>query len=521
MNDKELDKLIKEKIHENEVIDERINDLFEMYKEKYRNEKSTEKKMKNNIKSFVQKMKYVAAILMMGIFFGTGGMTYAHINGTETLISPLLRSIGINSKYEENAIEINKEIVDENNVKITLNNVAIDESVCIVAYDVDWPNVKVDEYIDLSGEFKINNINIKPINRFVKILSENKCMCYHIYDFSEIELVENEENIEFLSNINLLVKYNKEQYELGSITYDNELESQWNFKEIIPVKNIEKNTSYEIDSNLIEFDGYKIKATELVKSSYTNMIRIKTDKKDHTLLEDTYVLTEKFVIKDSLGNQIAIDAEQREYDDIVYTNRIFIENIDMNDILTIEVYAKKDGVQDGKLYTKVEKVGELKIDLSKAKEKEKIQEEYKKFSNEEYSFEYDSKWSIYGKLTKDDVGYLVDPTNMFRINTESTTNDEYGLTITLDIEEGKLEDYIDSYIQSLDTTYTSCENKEKIVINGEEGYKLLIAFEDIYIWEYIFEKNEKIYSISISGSELELSNQNESIERFIETFNVR
>ena len=37
----------------------------------------------------------------------------------------------------------------------------------------------------------------------------------------------------------------------------------------------------------------------------------------------------------------------------------------------------------------------------------------------------------------------------------------------------------------------------------------------------IFEKNEKIYSISISGSELELSNQNESIERFIETFNVR
>lgn len=521
MDDKKIDNVLKEKIQKDEYMNERVNELFEMYKEKYRNEKNEDRKMKNNIGNFVQKMKYVAAVLMVGILFGTGGMTYAHINGTETLISPLLRSIGINSKYEENAVEIKKEVIDENDVKITLDNVAIDESICIVAYDIEWPDVKVNEYVNLSGEFKVNDISIKPINRFVKILNENKCICYHIFDFSEINLIEDKENIEFLSNVNLLVKYNKEQYELGSRIYDNELESKWSFKEIIPVKNIEKNVSYEIESNELELDGYKFKVVELVKSSYTNMIRIETDKTENNLSSNPYSLREKFVIKDFSGNKITIDAEEREYDDLVYTNRIFVENLDMNNIFVIEVYAEILDIQDGKIFTKIEKIGELKIDLSTAKEKEENLDEYIEFSNEDYSFEYNSKWNIYGKLTKEDVGPLVDPTNMFRIDGESTTNDAYGLSIIIDINDGELESYVDSYIQVLESEYAACEMKEKNVINGQDGYKLLISIGEIYSWDYIFEKNGKIYSISISGDELELSNQKESIEKFIETFSVK
>ena len=41
----------------------------------------------------------IAACSILAVFFG--GCTYAHVNGTETIISPLLRNLGINSKYEE------------------------------------------------------------------------------------------------------------------------------------------------------------------------------------------------------------------------------------------------------------------------------------------------------------------------------------------------------------------------------------------------------------------------------------
>lgn len=56
--------------------------------------KNKKLKMSNYIK-----MVSIAACSVLVIFFG--GCTYAHVNGTETIISPLLRNLGINSKYEE------------------------------------------------------------------------------------------------------------------------------------------------------------------------------------------------------------------------------------------------------------------------------------------------------------------------------------------------------------------------------------------------------------------------------------
>ena len=113
MNNKEFDKMIKDKVQRDEYIDEKVNELFSVYKEKYKKEKVYESMKENsNIFNFMQKMKYVAAVLVVGLILGTGGMTYAHINGVETIISPVLRMIGINSKYEENATDINETITD-------------------------------------------------------------------------------------------------------------------------------------------------------------------------------------------------------------------------------------------------------------------------------------------------------------------------------------------------------------------------------------------------------------------------
>ena len=89
MKDKEFDKLLKNTIQKDKQIPEKINQLFSDFE--------MEVKMKEKNKEFklnkIFKLIPIAASLMMVTFFG--GCTYAHVNGTETIISPLLRKMNI------------------------------------------------------------------------------------------------------------------------------------------------------------------------------------------------------------------------------------------------------------------------------------------------------------------------------------------------------------------------------------------------------------------------------------------
>ena len=156
MDDKKFDEMIKNQVQKDEKMDKRFEELFETYKEKYKMERGSN--MKTNNVSFIQKMRYVAAVLVVGILLGTGGMTYAHISGVETWISPLLRKIGIDSKYEENSTKVNDEVT-VNNEKVEMLDVAIDNSTLIVGYKITMPNVELENWIEVHGDYTVNDIN--------------------------------------------------------------------------------------------------------------------------------------------------------------------------------------------------------------------------------------------------------------------------------------------------------------------------------------------------------------------------
>ena len=160
MNDKEFDKLIKSKLQEEKQIPKNINQLFSEFG------MEVKMKEKNSKKYNYFKMAPIAASLMIVTFFG--GCTFAHVNGRETIISPLLRQIGINSKYEENKTEFNEETKKEG-VNIKILDGAIDDTSLIIGYEIQIDNNEYDNWIEIEGEYKINNISVKPINHSINI----------------------------------------------------------------------------------------------------------------------------------------------------------------------------------------------------------------------------------------------------------------------------------------------------------------------------------------------------------------
>ena len=181
MKDKEFDKLLKNTIQKDKQIPEKINQLFSDFE--------MEVKMKEKNKEFklnkIFKLIPIAASLMMVTFFG--GCTYAHVNGTETIISPLLRKIGINSKYEENRTSFNDEVKKEN-ISIKLLDGAIDETSLILGYEIQIKDNKPDNWIEIEGTYRINDVSVYPINSSIDKLSDTSYVYYQIFDASEIKI---------------------------------------------------------------------------------------------------------------------------------------------------------------------------------------------------------------------------------------------------------------------------------------------------------------------------------------------
>ena len=102
MKDEDFDLLIKRQIQKDTYIPEKINHLFANFENEVNMNKNKKNKIGYNLRKGV-----IAASSILVMFLGS--CTYAHINGTETIISPLLRNLGINSKYEENATKFDEE----------------------------------------------------------------------------------------------------------------------------------------------------------------------------------------------------------------------------------------------------------------------------------------------------------------------------------------------------------------------------------------------------------------------------
>ena len=509
MDDKKFDEMIKNQVQKDEKMDKRFEELFETYKEKYKMERGSN--MKTNNVSFIQKMRYVAAVLVVGILLGTGGMTYAHISGVETWISPLLRKIGIDSKYEENSTKVNDEVT-VNNEKVEMLDVAIDNSTLIVGYKITMPNVELENWIEVHGDYTVNDINIRPVNiGLEKDEGElgTEFVYYQIFDLNEIDF-EEEKELKFKSEIFEINEYVEVEDLVSARTkYLEKYEGKWSFEKDIEIKNVEENVIYELVSEEVKYKDIIFDATEVVKSSYTNMIKIKTDKSNHQ--GDAFEVY--YRIFNESGEEIAAGNETRDYDERIYNDRLFIKNLNENSKLRIDIYFNdiKVGVY--------EKIGEIKVDMSKAKEKEEEKIEYTKYIGDDYRFEYNKEWTI---IEEDVFGPLSRYKGSLLLNAPTTTNEEYGMMISIiKVENDNLEKHIDDLRAGYEKEYCVFESKEKCTVGSFDGFKLVMSSaESIYI-SYAVEVDGFVFELNFAGDEKEINNRKAEIEKLVESFEIK
>lgn len=513
MNDREFDKMMKNRIQEDKYIDEKVNELFSSYKEKYKIEREDNMKVKNNLFDFVQKMRYVAAILVVGLVIGTGGMTYAHISGIETIISPILRNIGINSKYEENATDINQK-VDNNSVEIEMLDLATDESALIVGYTIDIKNINMLHWIEVDGIYKINDMTIKPINQLINKDLETKFIYYQVFDMSEIEL-KNTEKLIFTSNISEISEYTEvENLESNYAEYLNKYRGKWNFEQEIVAKNIEENKVFELNSTELNINGINISAEQIVKSSYTNMLKIKTDQSKYN--GDAF--EQLYIVYDENNKEIVAGVnEYRDYDYRVYTDRIFIENINLDSELRVDVYI--NNIKVGKF----EKVGSISIDMKKAEEIKEKNTNYAKYNSDDYSFKHKNDWKVHGITDKDDVGPYSRYLNCLHLESPTTTNEDDGMDIFIAKrkENVGVEGYVAELIKGYENEYSSLESKKAYKIDKLNGYEVITINGEYVFIDYIVEKNGYIYNITFGANEIEYNNQKDEIKILVESFEIK
>ena len=186
MKDEEFDALLKKHIQNDKHIPKKIDCLFDDF------ESRVDIKQKRKIK-ILNYLRIISIAFCAMLILFVGGCTYAHVNGIETLVSPILRKLGINSKYKENATHFNSEVTKQE-VTIKLLDAAIDDISLIVGYEIKIANNNLDSWIDVNGEYKINDINVKPIATAIDKSSNNSYIYYQIFDTNELK-IHNTENV--------------------------------------------------------------------------------------------------------------------------------------------------------------------------------------------------------------------------------------------------------------------------------------------------------------------------------------
>ena len=198
MKDEDFDLLIKRQIQKDTYIPEKINHLFANFE----NEVNMKKNQKNKIGYSLRK-GVIAASSILVMFLG--GCTYAHINGTETIISPLLRNLGINSKYEENATKFDEETTKQD-IAVKMLDGAMDDTTFIVGYEIGIPDINLDKWIAMVGNYKINNVNITPINTSISKTEDGKFLYYQVFDMNELK-IKDTKNVKIDVNIYKIKEY--------------------------------------------------------------------------------------------------------------------------------------------------------------------------------------------------------------------------------------------------------------------------------------------------------------------------
>ena len=462
------------------------------------------------------KIVSIAACSVLVIFFG--GCTYAQVNGIETIISPLLRNLGINSKYEENATQFNGEKTN-GKVKIKILDGAMDDTTFIVGYKIEIANISPDSWIEVNGEYKINDLSVKPINISIDKESDTSFIYYQIFDVNEIKISDTK-NVKINAGFNEIKEYTEnEDIDSAYAVYGETFKGNWNFEENINASKIEDSKTYEFENPQkyqIAKNAY-VTVNEFITGSYTNMLKIKTDKTNYN--GDDF---EKYYkILDEKNEEIATFCEEeKQYEEIIYNDRIISEKINKNSKITIEVYLKM--IDEDRL----QKATTIPVDISKTVEKSEENSNWKQYKNENYSFKYNENWTLTPKVDSNKVGPNSAYLGALQLEIPSTTNSEY--TSSIYVSTVKTNTTLDEYVRQQKELNSQEDINEKntkeIDVNNNKGYQVTSEStdgENGYIMQQtFFSSNGKIYTVTFFGSEKEYNNLKTEINQFINSFEI-
>ena len=514
MDDKKFDKLLKKQMQEDKSIPENINQLFSNFE----SEVNMKENKKSNVITFFKNASVAACTTIVLTF---GGCTYAHINGIETIISPLLRNLGINNKYEENATEFNDE-VEKNNITVKLLDGVMDDTMLIIGSKISVPEINPDAWIEVNGEYKINDLSVKPINFTIDRLSDTEFVYYQVFDASEIK-IKNKQNIIIDAKIFEIKEYYEvEDLDSAYAEYGEVYTDNWSFEERIDIKNLEDNKKYVFtDSKKYKTDdNIEMSVTEFITGSYSNILKIKTDKTEYP--GDDF--EKYYTVLDEQKNEIAsFGEEKKEYDHRVYNDRLVLGNIEKKSKIFVEVYFRKI---DEERFNKVLEIPVNLKDAIEEHEKELALEEYK---TDSYIIKYNKNWNLIPKVDTNRVG----PNSMYlgalELEIPSTTNSEYTSSIYVKVtdEDTTIDELSKKIIQDNEKSgseYFEEKSSSEISFKNQKGYTIVSETtdgEENYIKQDAFAvANGKVYRIIFFGSEKEYNNLTDEINKYFENFEI-
>ena len=512
---KNFDKEFRNHIHEDTRIPDKINQLFSNFESEVNMKENTRKK--SNLVTFFRNVSVAACVF---IVLGISGCTYAHINGVENLLSPLLYKLGINSKYEENATKFNDEVTKEN-ITVKLLDGAIDDTLLIVGSKINIQNLQ-GSWIEINGEYRINDIQIKPINSTIDRLTDSEFVYYQVFDVNEIK-IKDKEQVKISLDYTEIKEYNEiEDLNSAHIEYLKTYTNDWSFDKTISVKNLVDSNKYEYnDSKTYKIENnIEISISEFIESSYSNILKIKTNKTNY---EGNYI--EKYYkVLDEQRNEIASFSEEKKlYDHRIYDDRLVLSNIDRSSKIYIEVYMM---TYENATFSKVI---EIPVDLSKTKEKDKEVTYLKEYTTDNYKIKYNSNWNLIPKIDTSRVGPNSIYLGTLGLEIPSTTNSEYTSSIYVKVidENTTIDDYA-SKIRKENTQSVSEYFEEKssseVALKNQKGYTIVSTTtdgEENYIKQDTFTAiNGKVYRIVFFGSEKEYNNLQDELNEFIRNFEI-
>ena len=279
-------------------------------------------------------------------------------------------------------------------------------------------------YAHINGNYKINDIYIKPLDTTMDKISDTKYLYYQIFDINEIE-INDKKDVKIEANIYEIKTYTEcETLDSVFAESNNTFTGKWNFSETINLKNLQESKIYKFENpkNNELIKNVNVSVTEFITGSYTNILKIKTDKTNYT--GDDF--KKYYKVLNNRNQEIGMFVEEeKQYDHRIYNDRLILGNINKNSKITIEVFLKVIDEDNFK------KVATIPVDLSKATEKTETQSEFKKYTNNKYSFLYKRNWKLTEKLDKNDVGPNSIYVGALNLEIPSTTNSEYTSSINV------------------------------------------------------------------------------------------